>query len=114
MKILVNPMTGMPANPNRRRCKCKCRRPFRPYGVVGVIPTIKPEKVPLKKSFIKANVTDSVAQIEFTQTYVNKDEAPLECLYKFPIESEFSVTNIWIKMGDKEIETSLEKKEEAE
>jgi hypothetical protein len=78
-----------------------------------MISPIKNKDIPLKESHLEAKIYDSVASIKYTQTYFNKHEEPLECIYKFPCDPYFSVTGMHIKLDDKKIDAVIMEKEEA-
>jgi len=100
---------------SKRKCRCLCIR--RPLWFINPVTTmIAPssnKEIPLKTSHLSANVKDSVASMTYTQTYVNNEKVPLECIYKFPIDAYFTVTGMKITVGEKEIDAVIMEKEEA-
>jgi hypothetical protein len=66
------------------------------------------------KSHVSVNIINSIAQIEFTQEYLNDNSNPIEALYQFPTYASFAVTGMKVKVGEKEIETKIMEKEKAE
>ncbi|CAI2383543.1 unnamed protein product [Moneuplotes crassus] len=98
--------------------KYKCRILRRPHwyinNVGGLYNTnIPDQQIPLKSSHLDAKIHNSSVKILYSQIYTNKETSPLEIVYKFPIDSYFSVTGVHLKLDDKEIEAVILEKEEA-
>lgn len=70
-------------------------------------------KIPLLKTEVKVNILESIAQIQFIQTYENKEKQPIEALYQFPTSSDYAVTSMHVKIDDKEVFTKIMEKNEA-
>ena len=68
---------------------------------------------PLQKSTLNVEILNSVASIAFEQIYLNKLQNPIECIYQFPVDKTFAVSDVTIEIGDKVIQTKIMEKEEA-
>mmetsp|Transcript_15510 Transcript_15510/g.17982 ORF Transcript_15510/g.17982 Transcript_15510/m.17982 type:complete len:858 (-) Transcript_15510:20-2593(-) len=83
--------------------------------IVSLIAPTAPtnKEIPLKSSNLEAKIQNSTVSIKYSQTFVNSEENPLECLYKFPADPYFSVTGMHITLEDREIDAVIMEKEEA-
>ena len=63
--------------------------------------------IPLKKLQVNGTVTDSIAQIEFIQTFQNDSEFAIESSFTFPSDPEIVISKMIIKVGDRVIETKV-------
>ena len=63
--------------------------------------------IPLKKLQVNGTVTDSIAQIEFIQTFKNDSEFAIESSFTFPSDPEIVISKMIIKVGDRVIETKV-------
>ncbi|CAI2381443.1 unnamed protein product [Moneuplotes crassus] len=98
-----------------KKCQCYCiRRPnWYINNVGGLYAGLTDKEIPLKSSHLDARVFNSTSTIKYSQIYTNSETAPLEVLYRFPIDAYFGVTGVHIKLGDKEIDATIMAKEEA-
>jgi Ca-activated chloride channel homolog len=71
------------------------------------------QKLAVKSVHLGAKVFGSIASITLTQMFVNNTNNNIECLYKFPMSNEFSVTGVKIKAGEKTIEAEIMEKKKA-
>jgi hypothetical protein len=63
--------------------------------------------IPLKKFQLNATVTDSIAQVEFIQTFKNDSDCALEAAFTFPSDPEIVISKMLIKLGDRIIESKV-------
>ena len=63
--------------------------------------------IPLKKLQVNGTVTDSIAQIEFIQTFKNDSEFAIESSFTFPSDPEIVISKMIIKVGERVIETKV-------
>ena len=63
--------------------------------------------IPLKKLKVNATVTDSIAQIEFIQTFKNDSDFAIESSFTFPSDPEIVISKMTIKVGERVIETKV-------
>ena len=68
---------------------------------------------PLQKSTLNVEILNSVASITFEQIYHSKLQNPIECIYQFPVDKTFAVSDVTIEIDDKVIQTKIMEKEEA-
>ena len=71
-------------------------------------------KIPLKGIELKVNIVDSLAEVNLTQTFVNSEDQPIECLYQIPTDDKYAVTGITAMIGDKVMKTEIMEKGAAE
>ena len=105
------------SNPDKS-CLCNCKVFRRPHWYINNVGglyqnDLTDKQIPLKSSHLQARIFNSTANINYSQVYTNTETGPLEVTYKFPIDSYFSVTGVHIKMGEKEIDAVIMKKDEA-
>ena len=62
-------------------------RPAAYYYAADKIP------IPLQSVQVDATILHSVAQVQITQVFVNKEEQPIEAVYYFPLEANGAVTH---------------------
>ncbi|CAI2378146.1 unnamed protein product [Moneuplotes crassus] len=98
---------------------CKCGFVRHPTWVIPPVAGIydknnQENKIGVTDINFNAQISNSIADIELAQTFVNTTENPIECLLKFPLSDEFAVTGVTIKMEDKEIQTDIMPKKKAE
>lgn len=60
--------------------------------------------VPLESLCLTGEISNSIASLEYKQVFNNDSDAPIECIYKFPMDKYFTVTGLHVKLGDKEID----------
>jgi hypothetical protein len=83
-------------------------------GVWGIYPVDIKErpKIPLLSTQVNV-VISTVAEITIIQKYLNEEKTPIEALYKFPTNNEYSVTSMEFSMDGKTILTKIMEKKEA-
>jgi Ca-activated chloride channel family protein len=72
------------------------------------------KNLPLEDVNVHIKVVNGVASFELRQVYKNEEKQSLEIEYNFPINPEYSVTALNVKIGDKTVEGKVIKKEKAE
>ena len=65
-------------------------------------------------TLLSVNIVDSLAHINVRQTFVNNDTSPMECLYRFPTDSQFVVTGIKATVDDQSVNTHIMDKQDAQ
>ena len=68
---------------------------------------------PLLRTNLKVEIFNSISTISYSQIYTNTLTAPLECVYQFPLDKSYAVSNVEILIGDRFIQTKILEKEEA-
>lgn len=68
-----------------------------------------PEKtpIPLLSVSVNASVVHSVAQVEVTQVYINREEQPIEAIYYFPVNPEGAVTHFEAEVEGRKIKVRI-------
>ncbi len=74
-------------------------------------PTI--DRLPLKSTEVKANITGVIADVVVTQRYSNEGKRPLEARYVFPASSHAAVYGLQMHIGDHVIEAKIREKKQA-
>jgi Ca-activated chloride channel family protein len=69
---------------------------------------------PLQHTEVMAKIAGNVSRVEVTQTFANPFEKPLEAVYVFPLPDEAAVDDMEIKVGDRIIRGSIEKRAQAQ
>ena len=69
--------------------------------------------VPLKNVHIDARIIDFISEIKVSQSYVNKEENPIEAVYMFPVEEEAAVISFEAQVDKRKIVTKIKEKKEA-
>lgn len=68
---------------------------------------------PLKHTRVDAEVSGLVSRVVVTQTFTNPYTDTIEAVYTFPLPHEAAVTDLTIRLGDREIRGTIERREEA-
>ncbi|MEH1867558.1 MAG: VIT domain-containing protein [Nostoc sp.] len=68
---------------------------------------------PLKHTEVKAKITGSISRVEVTQSFENPFTTTLEAVYIFPLPDEAAVDDMLIRIGDRTIQGSIKKRQEA-
>lgn len=63
--------------------------------------------IPLQKLSVTGTITDSIAQIEFSQTFKNDSEFSIESSFTFPSDPEIVISKMTVKIGERLIETKV-------
>lgn len=74
-------------------------------------PTV--DRLPLKATVVKANITGVIADVVVTQHYRNEGTLPLEARYVFPASSHAAVYGLQMHIGDRVIEAKIREKQQA-
>lgn len=69
--------------------------------------------LPLQSFKAGVKVLGSVATLNYEQVFVNEREAPLEVTYLLPLDQNITLTRLYMKVGDKEIECDVKEKSAA-
>ena len=69
--------------------------------------------LPLKHTHVDAKITGTVVRVEITQTYENPFDHPIETVYVFPLPENSAVDDMKMVIGERVIESEIQKKEEA-
>jgi len=69
--------------------------------------------VPLTSVSVHTKLLNYTAHVTVVQTYVNKEEAPIECDYVFPIEEEAAVVDFKAELEGRELKSQIKEREEA-
>ncbi|XP_049330342.1 von Willebrand factor A domain-containing protein 5A isoform X2 [Astyanax mexicanus] len=75
--------------------------------------TVEKEPVPLKSIEVELQVQGHVATVSSTLQYKNEEQSPLEALFVFPIPADAALCHFSAKIGDQEIVSKLQEKEQA-
>uniref|UniRef100_A0A8B9L8Q9 Si:ch73-265h17.2 n=1 Tax=Astyanax mexicanus TaxID=7994 RepID=A0A8B9L8Q9_ASTMX len=75
--------------------------------------TVGKEPVPLKSIEVELQVQGHVATVSSTLQYKNEEQSPLEALFVFPIPADAALCHFSAKIGDQEIVSKLQEKEQA-
>jgi len=76
-------------------------------GAVGQL------KLPLKKTSIRAQVTDSFAVTDISQVYHNDTGKKIEVLYQFPLPYQGAVTDMIFRVNNRTVVGTIKEREEA-
>ena len=69
--------------------------------------------LPLKETRVDADISGFLAEVEVQQTFVNNHDKPLEAVYTFPLPSDASVHEMFMKIDDRIIVGQLKEEQEA-
>ena len=70
--------------------------------------------MPVKDVKFFARLDSGIAKIDVELSYINlSSNAPIECTFSYPIESDTVISNLICKIGDRYIEAKVKPKEEA-
>ncbi|MBI4850078.1 MAG: VWA domain-containing protein [Nitrospirae bacterium] len=70
-------------------------------------------QMPLFGVDVYADISGRGARVRIVQEFINKEEKPVEAVYKFPLPENSAVCRFRIKAGDKVIESDVEEKNKA-
>ncbi|NET73446.1 MAG: VWA domain-containing protein, partial [Sphaerospermopsis sp. SIO1G2] len=85
-----------------------------PSGLYIHTPNQEPIAFPLQHTEVKAKVDGNISRVEVTQTFINPFTNTLEATYIFPLPDQAAVDNMLIKIGDRQIQGSIKKRQEAQ
>jgi Ca-activated chloride channel family protein len=71
------------------------------------------DKLPLKSTDLKVNISGVIADVLVTQTYKNEGKKPLEAIYIFPASTRAAVYGMKMRIGERTITARIEKREDA-
>ncbi|BAY89740.1 MULTISPECIES: VIT domain-containing protein [unclassified Tolypothrix] len=69
---------------------------------------------PLKHTEVQAQVAGNISRVEVTQSFENPFTTTLEAVYIFPLPDEAAVDDMLIRIGDRTIQGSIKKRQEAQ
>ncbi len=69
---------------------------------------------PLKHTEVQAKVAGNISRVEVTQSFENPFTTTLEAVYIFPLPDEAAVDDMLIRIGDRTIQGSIKKRQEAQ
>ncbi|HEU5182064.1 MAG TPA: VIT domain-containing protein [Candidatus Polarisedimenticolia bacterium] len=72
-----------------------------------------PRSFPLKHTEVHAEITGSVAQVRVDQVFQNPYDRIIEAIYVFPLPHRAAVDDMEIRLGDRTIRGTIERREEA-
>uniref|UniRef100_A0A8C5P9G8 Poly [ADP-ribose] polymerase n=1 Tax=Leptobrachium leishanense TaxID=445787 RepID=A0A8C5P9G8_9ANUR len=79
----------------------------------GGLQNTQGEQIPLEKIYVKAKVTDLVAQVILFQTYKNSSANPIEAKYVFPLDSTAAVCGFEAFINGKHVVGEVKEKQQA-
>jgi Ca-activated chloride channel family protein len=85
-----------------------------PSGLYIQTPNQQTIAFPLKHTEVNAKVDGNISRVEVTQTFENPFTTTLEATYIFPLPDEAAVDDMLIKIGDRTIQGSIKKRQEAQ
>ncbi len=68
---------------------------------------------PLKQTDVQADIAGYGARVTVKQTFTNPSKAPIEAIYTFPLPHDAAVDRMSLRMGDRVINATIKKREEA-
>jgi len=107
----------------RRLCRCKKSKYLYanwanqlPSSVrYGLYQVDSVKSIPLTDVSFKIDIKDALSTVEITQVYINNNNNPVECEYKFPVDPiSMAVTSLTIMIDDEVIEGKIMDKEKAD
>ncbi|MBW4645694.1 MAG: after-VIT domain-containing protein [Goleter apudmare HA4340-LM2] len=69
---------------------------------------------PLKHTEVQATIAGNISRVEVTQSFENPFTTTLEAVYIFPLPDEAAVDDMLIRIGDRTIQGSIKKRQEAQ
>ena len=86
-------------------------------GLIRICPindwTTEKFPIPLQSVQVDASVVHSVAQVQITQVFVNKEEQPIEAVYYFPVDPNGAVTHFEAEVEGRKIKVNHSNKSES-
>jgi Ca-activated chloride channel homolog len=83
-------------------------------GLYIQTPNQQPIAFPLKHTEVNAKVNGNISRVEVIQSFENPFNTTLEATYIFPLPDEAAVDDMLIKIGDRTIQGSIKKRQEAQ
>ena len=69
--------------------------------------------VPLTGVHVDGQITGRGARVKVRQLYINREDKPIEAVYKFPLPEQASVCGFRVIIGDKILEGEIEERDKA-
>lgn len=66
--------------------------------------------LPLLDFKLQFNIVDSIAHVEYIQTYRNHTDYTIESIFQLPCEKDIVLSKMSITVGDRTIETDIKSK----
>ena len=66
--------------------------------------------VPLSNVHLDVKVVNFTSEVTVTQTFINKERNPIECIYNFPVEEEAAVVDFTAELEGRTIKTVIKEK----
>lgn len=85
-----------------------------PGGLYVQTPDQQRIAFPLKHTEVQATVAGNLSRVEVTQSFENPFTTTLEAVYIFPLPDEAAVDDMLIRIGDRTIQGSIKKRQEAQ
>lgn len=82
-------------------------------GCLQIVTDGKPVVCPLMGTKVEADIVGFGARVTVRQTFANPTDRAIEAVYTFPLPSDAAVDRMRMKIGDRIIEGSIKRKEEA-
>lgn len=74
----------------------------------------EPIALPLQHTEVEAKVAGNISRVEVTQRFQNPFTTTIEAIYVFPLPDEAAVDDLVIRIGDRTIQGSIKKRQEAQ
>ncbi len=90
--------------------------PDRPFPLPRPIPRPQPNppaQYAIKELSVDARVSDQIARVQVTQTFVNNGSSPIEAQFLFPLPYDGAIDKLTLLVDGKEFPAQLLSKEEA-
>ena len=71
------------------------------------------DRLPLKSTDVKVNITGVIADVTVTQHYRNEGSRPLEARYVFPASTQAAVYAMKMRLGERVVEAKIREKQQA-
>ncbi len=85
-----------------------------PGGLYVQTPSQEQIAFPLKHTEVQAKVAGNISRVEVTQSFENPFTTTLDAVYIFPLPDEAAVDDMLIRIGDRTIQGSIKKRQEAQ
>lgn len=84
-----------------------------PYLELATSDPAHRQRLPLKRTDVRATLTGYVADVEVRQTYKNDHATPIEAVYVFPLPENSAVFDLRIVVGARVIEADVQERRQA-
>ena len=83
-----------------------------PYFVV-ITDNLVTDRLPLKMTSAKVNISGVIADVEITQQYINTGKTTLEAIYVFPMSTKAAVYAMEMQIGKRRLKAQIREKKQA-